>query len=234
MIDGLSVLALIPARGGSKGIPGKNIAPLAGRPLIHWTIAAARNSKFIDRVILSSDDEAISAAARAAGCDVPFVRAAELATDEASSMDVVLDALARTPGYDIVVLLQPTSPLRVAEDIDGCLVEMLRSDAPCCVSVQAAANHPYLTYRLDDQASLMAYASPPVGQNLRRQDLPAAWCLNGAVYAARTPWLQAQRNFLSSETRGYPMPTDRSIDIDTPADLASAAAILQAKHSPAH
>mgnify|MGYP003462782716 FL=1 len=108
MIDGLRVLALIPARGGSKGLPGKNIRPVGGRPLLTWTIHAARTSRYVDRLVLSSDDPAIIAVAEHEGCEVPFRRDAALATDEASSADVVLDAIGRLPGHDVVVLLQPT------------------------------------------------------------------------------------------------------------------------------
>ena len=130
MIDGLSVLALVPARGGSKGLPGKNIRPAAGRPLLDYTVAAARSSACIDRVVLSSDDEAIMRVARASGCEVPFRRPAALATDEATSIDVVLHALDQLPPHDLVVLLQPTSPLRTAADIDGACRLLLQHDAP--------------------------------------------------------------------------------------------------------
>ncbi|MDC8758883.1 cytidylyltransferase domain-containing protein [Janthinobacterium fluminis] len=219
MIGGRSVLAVVTARGGSKGVPGKNILPIGGRPLIEWTIDAARASRYIDRLILSSDDEAIIAAALRAGCEAPFRRSAALAGDAASSIDVVVDALERVPGHDIVVLLQPTSPLRSTADIDGTLELLEASGAPSCVSLRAADEHPYWTYRLDADGRLARYAEPPAGMPLRRQDLPPAWCLNGAVYAARTGWFLRQRSFLSPQTAGYPMPAERSLDIDTPADV---------------
>lgn len=229
MIDGHRVLAVIPARGGSKGIPGKNIVPVGGRPLIAWTITAACASRYIDHLILSSDDEAIMAVARAEGCDVPFVRAHELSTDEASSMDVVIDALERTPGFDIVLLLQPTSPLRSGEDIDACLLGMVRGNAPACVSLRPAEEHPYLTFGMDGGGTLTRFAHPSPDQSLRRQDLPAAWCLNGAVYAARVPWLSEHRTFIAPATLGVPMPSERSIDIDTPADLVALEEILRTR-----
>ncbi|MDN3545724.1 MAG: cytidylyltransferase domain-containing protein [Roseateles asaccharophilus] len=220
MIDGLRVLAIIPARGGSKGIPDKNIAPLGGMPLIGWTVKAARASEHIDEVILSSDDDKIIDEARKLGCNAPFKRSPMLATDTSASIDVVMDALDRTPGYDIVVLLQPTSPLRTAADIDGCLRAMVNTAAPAAVTVRPAADHPYLVFSQDDQGRLSHFTRPPEGASLRRQDLPNAWCLNGAVYAARCDWLRASRSFLSPQTVGFHMPTDRSIDIDTPDDLA--------------
>jgi N-acylneuraminate cytidylyltransferase len=136
MIEGQSVLAVIPARGGSKGVPRKNLRDVAGRPLIAWTIAAARGSSHIDRLVLSSDDEEIMETARRHGCDVPFRRPAELATDEADSMAVVMHAVETlAERYDYVVLLQPTSPLRASADIDGAIATCLRHMAPSCVTV---------------------------------------------------------------------------------------------------
>lgn len=219
MIGGKSVLALVAARGGSKDVPGKNILPIGGRPLIQWTIDAARASRYIDRLIVSSDDQAIIDAALRAGCEAPFRRAAVLASDNASSLDVVADALQRVPGHDIIVLLQPTSPLRSTADIDGALELLDASGAPACVSLRAADEHPYWTYRLGPDGHLACYVAPPTGLPLRRQDLPAAWCLNGAVYAARIDWFLRERSFLSPQTVGYPMPAERSLDIDTPADV---------------
>jgi N-acylneuraminate cytidylyltransferase len=219
MIDGKRVLAIIPARGGSKGIPGKNIIRIDGRALIQWTFDAARGSRYIDRQVLSSDDSAIIETARTAGCDVPFCRDAALATDEATSADVVLDVLQRLPGYDLFVLLQPTSPLRVTADIDGALELLISSGAPACVTLRPAEEHPYWTFRLEPNHRLAAFAETPEGVPQRRQDLPSAWCLNGAVYVARTEWFLGTHSFLSRETVGYPMPASRSLDIDTMADL---------------
>jgi CMP-N,N'-diacetyllegionaminic acid synthase len=225
MIGKLRVLAVIPARGGSKGLPGKNILPLGGQPLLAWTVKAAKASRCVDRVVLSSDDESIMAAAEAAGCDVPFRRDAALATDTASSIDVVLDALARLPDYDAVVLLQPTSPLRSAQDIDGALETMLRLDAPACVSVREAADHPFWTFRLDKASRLHSFVENPQ-PSARRQDLPQAWCLNGAVYAAQVDWLLAHKSFVSPQTVAFPMPPARSIDIDTREDFDQAARLI--------
>lgn len=219
MINGHTVLALITARGGSKGVPGKNILPIHGRPLIQWTIDAALSSRYIDRLILSSDDPNIIETARRGGCEVPFQRAAALAGDEIPSIDVVIDALAQVPSYDIVVLLQPTSPLRSAADIDAALELMETSGAPACVSVRPAEEHPYWTFHLSQDGSLAPYVDAPTGPPIRRQDLPSAWCLNGAVYAARIEWFLRTRTFLAPQTVGYPMPAERSLDIDTPADV---------------
>ncbi len=219
MIGGKSVLGLIAARGGSKGVPGKNIYPVNGRPLIQWSIDAARASRYIDRLILSSDDSAIIEVARSGGCEVPFRRDAALASDDASAIDVVADALVRVPGYDMVVLLQPTSPLRIAADIDGAIELLVSSGAGACVTLRQAEEHPYWMFRLGDGGRLVRFAEPAGGMPLRRQDLPPAWSLNGAVYVAGCDWFLKNRTFLSPTTVGYPMPADRSLDIDTFEDI---------------
>ncbi|WP_428623815.1 cytidylyltransferase domain-containing protein [Sedimenticola sp.] len=227
MIEQHSVLAVITARGGSKGLPGKNIRNLAGKPLIQWTIDAAKESIFIDRLILSSDSVEIIEAAEKVGCEAPFVRSENLATDHATTIDVIIDALDRVPGYQIVVVLQPTSPLRVTQDIDDALRLLCNSNAPACVSVRPAEEHPFWTFRIGPDHQLTAYAKPESALPLRRQDLPEAWCLNGAVYAAKTEWLKASRSFLTDETVAISMPSDRSIDIDDESDLVIADKILR-------
>ncbi|MFO1509889.1 MAG: acylneuraminate cytidylyltransferase family protein [Steroidobacteraceae bacterium] len=218
MIGNKKVLALIPARGGSKGLPGKNILPVGGRPLIDWTIAAARNAGCIDRLVLSSDDDAIAACARDAGCDVPYRRPAELATDTAIMIDVVLHAIDQLPGYDVIVLLQPTSPLRTAEDIDAACAALDDRNAPACVSVSPVEHSPYWMYQLTADGRMTPLIES-ASRAARRQDLPAVYKLNGAVYVAETGWLRRSRTFVTNETVAYVMPADRSIDIDTAADF---------------
>ena len=218
MIEGRKVLGLITARGGSKDVPGKNIRLVGGKPLIAWTVEAGLASKYLDRLILSSDDEAIMAAARDHGCEVPFKREARLAADDTPSMDVVFDALKRCPGYDWVVLLQPTSPLRRSEDIDAAIGRCVALGAPACVSVCVAEQSPYWMYTLQDGVRLSPLL--PSSHATRRQDLPTVYVLNGAVYAADTGWLVKSRDFVTSETVAYEMPIERSLDIDTEADLA--------------
>lgn len=227
MIGSRRVLAVIPARGGSKGVPRKNVQPIGGRPLIHWTVAAALAARTVDRVILSSDDEEIIDTARAAGCDVPFRRDATLSTDSAASVDVLVDAVQRVPGFDVVVLLQPTSPLRSGEDIDGALEVMERGRAPGCVSVCEATDHPWLTFGQDRDGTLKSYCVPPAGASMRRQDLPPAFVLNGAIYAADIEWLLQHRQLVApGQTAAFVMPPDRSADIDTWEDLRRADSLL--------
>lgn len=211
------VLAIIAARGGSKGLPRKNVLPAGGRPLIAWTIEAALKSNCISRVTLSSDDDEIIATALRYGCEVPFRRPADLASDTASSMDVVFHALDQVPGYDYVMLLQPTSPLRTAEDIDAAFALLRKSQAPACVSVCPVEESPYWMYRLEKQSRLHNILDLPEGVT-RRQDLPPVYSLNGAIYIANTEWLKKRGVFVSNETVGYVMPRERSIDIDTPDD----------------
>lgn len=234
MIEGKSVLAVVTARGGSKGVPGKNILPIGGRPLIQWTIDAARGSRHIDRLILSSDDPAIIKIASEGGCEVPFRRDPALAGDEASSIDVVVDALQRVPGHDIVVLLQPTSPLRTTADIDGAIQLLETSGAPACVSLRRSDEHPYLTFRLGDGGVIARFVEPPTDMPLRRQDLPAAWCLNGAVYVARVEWFLRERSFFSPQTVGYEMPAERSLDIDTHADVERLKSTVESTQPPSN
>lgn len=231
MINGLTVLALISARGGSKGLPGKNIRRVAGRPLIDFTIAAARRARCVDRIVLSTDDPAIAEVARACGCEVPFLRPAELATDEARSIDVVLHALDALPPYDLVVLLQPTSPTRSAADIDEACALLLQHEASSCVSVTLVEQNPYWMYQLDAGARLQPLL-PPVASAARRQDLPLVYVLNGAVYAARSAWLRETRSFVGEGTVAHVMPHDRSIDIDTLEDFEAFAASAVREVSP--
>lgn len=220
-----SVLGVIPARGGSKGIPRKNLEIFRGAPLIEWTIRAAQAAIGIDRVIVSSDNAEIIAIAERLGCEVPFLRPTHLATDIASSVDVMLHAVDAVPGYDVGVLLQPTSPLRLPEDVDGVLQLMQQVGAPSCVSVCDAPCHPYLIFRPDEHDRLAPYAVPPVGSTGRRQDFEPAFRLNGAVYAVDLDWFRRERVFVAPGTTvAYVMPASRSVDIDTFEDLEAARA----------
>jgi len=220
MLDGKTFLAIIPARGGSKGVLRKNIRTVAGKPLIAWTIEAAQKSLLLDRLILSSDDEEIISVASALGCDVPFVRPAELARDDTPGIDPVLHALAALPEkYDYVVLLQPTSPLRSSEDIDAGIRFCLKQSAKCCVSVVESAKHPYWMFTMDMNEHLLPVI-PAEERPTRRQDLPQAYVLNGALYIAECQWLAEHKSFISTETIGCEMPTERSFDIDSELDLS--------------
>ncbi|MEL6714570.1 MAG: acylneuraminate cytidylyltransferase family protein [Planctomycetota bacterium] len=230
MIDGRRVLALVPARGGSRGLPRKNVLPLGGRPLIAWTVEAALGCPLIDRVVLSTDDEEIAAAGRAAGCDVPFERPAPLATDTAATIDVALHALdaleAGGDAYDVLVLLQPTSPLRTSDDLTGALETLRSSGAPSVVSVVRSPVRPHWMFRHAPSEPL----DPVVSEDerpARRQDQEGEYVvLNGAVYVTDVDELRRERRFVTTRTVGFPMPPERSVDVDTAADLARADALL--------
>ncbi len=211
------VLAIIPARGGSKDIPRKNVKSLVGKPLIGWSIDAANQASCIDRTIVSTEDEEIASVARELGADVPFIRPAELSADDTPGMAPVLHAISQLPDYDWVFLLQPTSPLRSAEDIDGIWKFCQDRCAPAAVSVCEVKKHPYWMYQCNPTQHLepLITERPDVA---RRQDLPSAYSLNGALYIARTDWLLEQRDFIGHETLGYIMPPERSVDLDTAQD----------------
>lgn len=220
------ILGIIPARGGSKGLPRKNIRILAGKPLIAWTIEAALASTVIDRVIVSSEDQEILQTARQWGADVPFVRPAELALDTTPGVAPVVHALETLPEeYDFVVLLQPTSPLRESGDIDAAVRLCREAGAPACVGVVEPDKSPYWMFTRAEDGRL----SPLIPHETlppRRQDLPVTYSVNGAVYVASVPWFLQKKTFFSPETIGYVMPRKRSLDIDDALDFAVADMIL--------
>jgi CMP-N,N'-diacetyllegionaminic acid synthase len=213
----VSVLAIIPARGGSKGIPRKNIKCLAGKPLIGWSIDAAKQASCVDRLIVSTDNEEIRAVAGQLGADVPFMRPAELAADNTPGISPVLHAIEQLPGYDWVLLLQPTSPFRTHADIEAIWQLCLDRNSPSAVSVTEVSKHPCWMYQSDAEKRLQPLIQGK-SDMARRQDLPPVYGLNGALYLARTEWLLKQGRFIGPETLGYIMPPERSVDLDTPYD----------------
>ncbi len=222
----VTVLAIIPARGGSKGILRKNILPIGGKPLIAWTIQAALQASCVSRVVVTTDDHEIAEIAIAAGAEVPFMRPEYLASDTASSADVLAHAIESLPGYDCAVLLQPTSPLRTSNDIDAAF-EMWRSiGGSSCVSVSEANESPWLMFGRTPAGQLERLLELP-SQDVRRQALPPAFMLNGAIYFINTHDFLRQRRFIDLDTVGYVMPFDRSIDVDTVSDFDLATAFLE-------
>lgn len=219
MINNKTVLAIIPARGGSKGVLRKNIREVGGKPLIAWTIEEAKKSKYIDRLILSSENNEIIQVAKEWGCEVPFIRPAELAQDDTPGIEPVIHAIVTLKEkYDYVVLLQPTSPLRKVEDIDGCIKLCVSRSAKSCVSVTEPDKSPYWMYTLDKEGKML----PVLGADkefLRRQDLPKVYSLNGAVYVSECDWLLKHKSLITGETLAYKMAKEDSVDIDTEMDL---------------
>lgn len=219
----MSVLGIITARGGSKRIPGKNVKNFCGKPLIAWTIDAARSARSVDRLILSSDSPEIMAVAEKFGCEVPFVRPPELATDEAQGVDPLIHAIdyleSQGESFDHVLLLQPTSPLRNTGDIERCCELYFQSGAPACVSVSELNKSINWTYSLGDGMVMKKVFEEPFEDQ--------AYIINGAIYIARTDWLKKHRKFVTDETIAYVMPQERSVDIDTPLDFFLAEALAE-------
>jgi N-acylneuraminate cytidylyltransferase len=227
MINGMKILCVIPARGGSKGLPGKNIRVVGGKPLIEWTADAAAGSKYIDRSILSSDDQEIIAVGRACGLDVPFIRPARLAGDKVSAQQVALHALEQLPGYDILVLLQPTSPLRLPLDIDICIEACVENNLKSAISVAAPEKSPYWMFT---RAKDMRW-HPIMGWDYmlkQRQELPTVVCPNGAVYVAGAKFLIDNGSFINPDMVCCEMPRERSLDIHNEHDIRVLETIVDA------
>ncbi len=227
MINGCTVLAIIPARGGSKRVPGKNIRMVGGRPLLAWSVEAAKGSSIVDQVILSSDNAEIIKVAHSCGCDVPFVRPAELATDDAASVDVVCHAL-RNVGqeYDYVILLQPTSPLRLSSDIDGAIKRCAESGATTCVGLTPVNHSPYWMFRVE-KSGIIKQMFPNVSVSHQSNPSAEILMLNGAIFVCRAKHLLEGGKFVEPDTIAWIMPRERSIDIDTEFDLIMADVMLK-------
>jgi CMP-N-acetylneuraminic acid synthetase len=229
MSDG--ILAVIPARGGSEAIPKKNIALLGNKPLIAWTIEAAQAVPELDRIIVSTDDPQIACIAKQYGAEAPFLRPAEIARSDSPTIEAVLHALDWLADSDryyphAVLLLQPTSPFRTAQDISGAVRLFWESRAPAVVSVTVCHPHPFLTFRLDANGCLESLWGKDIS-HIRRQDLPPVYQLNGAIYLVQTSVLRSARTFLPPGTRPLIMPPERSLDIDEPFDLQIARCIAE-------
>jgi CMP-N-acetylneuraminic acid synthetase len=229
----MRVLGLVPARGGSKGIPRKNARLLAGRPLLAYTAEAAARSRLLARVILTTEDPELAAIGRACGLEVPFERPAELARDETPMLPVVQHALRRLEEkgdvFDAVCLLQPTHPLRRAEDIDACIDLCDRRGADAVVTVVAVPPefNPHWTYFRSDSGVLTLATGEPA-PIARRQDLPPAFCREGSVYVVRRDVVLEQGSLYGRVLLGVAVERERSVNLDTPEDWSRAEALLGA------
>jgi N-acylneuraminate cytidylyltransferase len=231
MFNGKKIIAIIPARGGSKRVPRKNLRLIDGKSLLDRTIETAKQSRFIDRIVVSSEDSEIITAAKKAGADVPFVRPAEFAQDTSPGVDPIIHAIENLPGYDYLVLLQVTTPQREVDDIDNCIEFCLQQDAPVCVSVKEVSENPYWMFKIKDDNKLQSVMSEKAPS--RSQDLPVITILNGAVYVAKTDWFLENKTFLCADTIGFKMSRDKSIDIDTEEDWKAYENYLKTKIIPA-
>lgn len=226
----MNIVAIITARGGSTGLPRKNLLPLAGKPLIAHSILAALGAKRVKRVIVSTDSEEIAACAREWGAEVPFLRPAHLATADSAHIDVMLHAaewLEQSGDLpDALLLLQPTTPMRSSEDLDGAAQILESTGCPAVVGVCAAAVHPYIVYKINESGQLVGFIDHGM-RYPRRQDLPPAFQLNGGLYLNRVSSLRETHQFQPPGTCAWVMPTERSVDIDTLADFAAAEAVIE-------
>jgi CMP-N,N'-diacetyllegionaminic acid synthase len=227
----LKVLAIIPARGHSKGIPRKNIRLLAGKPLLHYTAEAALGSKRLARVILSTEDKEIAKVGRNCGLEVPFLRPPELARDDTPTLPVVqhvVRMLEEAGGrYEAICLLQPTNPFRQAQDIDACIHLLDQTGADCVVTVLPVPpeHNPHWVYFRNDQGFLRLSTGEdaPIP---RRQMLPPAFHREGSVYVTRRDVLMERNSLYGSKVAGYPMNPSRSVNLDTMEDWDRAEALL--------
>jgi CMP-N,N'-diacetyllegionaminic acid synthase len=227
----MEILGLVPARLNSKGIPRKSLAPLAGRPLVEYTFEAARASRALTRIVVSTDDPDVAALARAQGIDVPFMRPASLAADDTPMLEVMRHAigwLRQAQAYEsaVIVLLQPTSPLRRGRHIDGAIERLESSGADISVSV-VSVPHQYAPESLMVERGSWLEPFLEGRPLLRRQDKPCYVARNGpAVLAARTSYIETCGYLYEGHVAGYSMEARESIDVDVPADLRDAEVAL--------
>jgi N-acylneuraminate cytidylyltransferase/CMP-N,N'-diacetyllegionaminic acid synthase len=222
MYKGNKILALIPARSGSKRIPNKNIRQLCGKPLIAWSIEQASGARYIDKIVVSTESPFIASIARRYGVDIPFLRPNKLATDKAKSLDVILHTLnfyeSKKDIFDIVVLLQPTSPLRKSSDINKAIEKLLTSKAKSIVSVCKEEHSPLWSVTLTKNNKIGPFLKKNTDKQ-NGQSLPVFYRINGAIYVANINYLKQNKGFFGKSTFAYIMPPERSVDIDTTFDF---------------
>jgi CMP-N-acetylneuraminic acid synthetase len=228
----MRVLGIVTARGGSKGIPRKNLVPLLGQPLLAYTAQAALAAKHLTRTVLSTEDAEIARVGREYGLDVPFPRPAELARDDTPTIPVLQDVVCKLEAagerYDAILVLQPTTPLRRPEDIDGAIELLERTGADSVLSfVDVGEKHPARMKFLTPEGRVIdpPFAEPFEGQ--RRQDLPRLYLREGSIYLTRRDVLMRQHSLKGRDCRAWIIPPERACNIDTPFDLQIAEQMLQ-------
>jgi N-acylneuraminate cytidylyltransferase/CMP-N,N'-diacetyllegionaminic acid synthase len=234
MVEQKRVISIVAARGGSKGLPGKNLYHLDGRPLVAWPVAAALGAASVSRVIISTDDEAIAKAANLAGADVPFMRPAHLASDTASSMDVVMHSLdtleAQGDEYDYVVLLEPTSPLTESSDIDAAFSKLhaTRGKADAIVGICGVeSTHPEYDVRINAEGLITPFLMPDFKSLRRRQEVEKLYFLEGSLYISCVKAFRRYKTFFHDRTLGYEVPRWKSLEVDDIFDLIMIEAVVQ-------
>jgi len=235
LYKGKTILGLIPARGGSKGLPRKNIKPLLGKPLIAWTTEQALASKYLDRVVVSTDDKEIAEISKKYGAEIPFMRPKELAKDNTKGIDVVLHAIDwfrendKRKQYNLIMLLQPTSPLRATEDIDKAIELLFLKEAKAIVSVCEVDHHPLWANILPEDRCMKDFIRKEI-INKNRQELPVFYRLNGAIYLTYCNYIKERKSFFGKEAFAYIMPKSRSMDIDDEVDFKLAEILMDTKY----
>lgn len=234
MIDGKRILAVIPARSGSKGLPGKNVRPLNGLPLLGWPVRAALGSTLLDEVVVSTDCEEYAQIARGLGARVPFLRPEGIANDSASSVDVVLHAVnslaARGLNFHYVILLEPTSPLTDAGDIDAALTELHTASAHADAIVGVAAmetSHPAFAVKRDEGGIISPFIGNEFRKLPRRQELEPVFCLDGSLYASSISALERERSFYHARTLGYRTARHKVFEVDDIVDFVCIEAVMR-------
>jgi CMP-N-acetylneuraminic acid synthetase len=218
VINNKKILAVITARAGSKRLPNKNILNLAGKPLIAWTIDEAKKSKYIDKLIVSTDSKKIAEISKYYGAEVPFMRPLKLAIDTADSISVLKHSIEFFKNkFDYILLLQPTSPLRTVKDIDKAII-ILNNKTKAVVSVCETEHSPLWSNILPEDLSMKNFIRSEI-KNKRSQDLPKYYRLNGAIYIAETKYFYKNNGFLGDKTKAYIMSQQNSVDIDTELDF---------------
>jgi CMP-N,N'-diacetyllegionaminic acid synthase len=237
VIEDKKVLAVVPARSGSKGLPGKNIKLLAEKPLLAWPISAACGTPEVDRIILSTDSEDIAEVGRLAGADVPFIRPSELATDETSSTDVILHAIQdcedKGQDYEYVILLEPTSPLTESADISEALKKLhsSRHYVDSIVGVSSIeANHPEYSVTKNSKGIISPAFSDDFKSLRRRQNIEELYFLDGSLYISRVEPLKETKSFYGSKTMGFPVPRWKSFEVDELVDFICIEAVMNRRN----
>ncbi len=232
----LRVLGIIPARGGSKGVPRKNLRKLAGKPLLEYTAEAALASTRLSRIILTTEDQEIAEAGRQCGIEVPFMRPESLARDDTPMLPVIRHAVKTLEDsgdrYDAICLLQPTNPLRRPEDIDNCIRLLDEQEADSVVSMLPVPVefNPHWVWFSDSNG----YLKIATGEEMpipRRQELPAAWHREGSVYVMRRDVLVERNTFYGAKMIGYMMDPEKTVNIDTMEDWVRAEKLIEAMRS---
>lgn len=232
----MNIVGIVPARGGSKGVPRKNIVQVGGRPLIAWTIEAAVEADCFSRVIVTTDCEETAEIALQWGAEVPFLRPSELAQDQTSGVDPIIHCLDWMEGHekcipDAVMLLQPTSPLRTSGDILNAIKVFQSKRGDSVIACREVRDHPYWTKRIMSDGRAEDFIPDGLKAFPTRQQLPPLYMVNGAIYVFRREVVLKNRSFYGEKNYAYIMPAERSWDIDSPSDLKICEFLLESRLS---